>query len=144
MSGLLRMIGERISLSGLSRFLSKWSWSTTEVTRTWQARFRQLVEPLVQAEHQHLRAQQPKQRGRPKITVVTGYLIFDDSVHVKTKGRKMSGLGKHSSHSDGRVVMGYCMFAGLYVLLGHRCPLQAHLYRSKQTCHQEGEPFQSR
>jgi hypothetical protein len=36
------------------------------------------------------------------------------------------------------------MFAGLYVLLGHRCPLQARLYRSKQTCHQEGNPFQSK
>ncbi len=27
MTGLLRVVGERISLSGLSRFLSKWPWS---------------------------------------------------------------------------------------------------------------------
>lgn len=56
----------------------------------------------------------------------------------------MSGLGKHYSHSDGRVVTGHCMFAGLYVLLGHRCPLQAHIYRSMQTCQKEGEVFQSK
>jgi hypothetical protein len=78
------------------------------------------------------------------MTVVTGYLIFDDSVDVKPKGDKMSGLGMHYSHSDGRVVKGHCMFAGLYVLLGNRCPLQAHLYRSKQVCEQEGEPLQSK
>jgi hypothetical protein len=144
MSGLLRVIGERISLSGLSRFLSKWSWSTAQVARTWQERFRQLMEPLVQAENQRLRAQQRKQRGRPKATVVTGYLIFDDSVHVKPKGRKMSGLGKHYSHGDGRVVTGHCMFAGLYVLLGRRCPLQARIYRSMQTCQQDGDPFHSK
>jgi hypothetical protein len=144
MSGLLRMIGERVSLSGLSRFLSQWSWSPTKVTKTWQERFRQLMEPVVQAEHQRLREQQQKRRGRPKATVVTGYLIFDDSIHVKPKGRKMSGLGKHYSHSDGRVVIGHCMFAGLYVLLGHRCPLQVRMYRSKEICHQEGELFQSK
>lgn len=27
MTGFLRVVGERISLSGLSRFLSKWHWS---------------------------------------------------------------------------------------------------------------------
>lgn len=144
MTGLLRMIGERISLSGLSRFLSKWSWSTAQVSRTWQERFRQTMEPLVQAEHQRLRALQAKKRGHRKATVVTGYLIFDDSVHIKPKGRRMSGLGKHYSHSDGRVVTGHCMFAGLYVLMGRRCPLQVRMYRSKQICLQEGETFYSK
>jgi hypothetical protein len=57
MSGLLQMIGERISLSGLSRFLSKWSWSTAEAAKTWQDRFRQLMVSVVHVEHQHLRAQ---------------------------------------------------------------------------------------
>lgn len=32
--------------------------------------------------------------GRPKATVVTGYLIVDDSLHLKVKGQKMSGLGR--------------------------------------------------
>ncbi|MGB9640875.1 MAG: transposase [Anaerolineales bacterium] len=90
-----------------------------------------------------MQAQQPRQRGRPNKTVVS-YLIFDDSVHIKPKGRKMGGLGKHYSHSEGRVVNGHCMFTGLYMLLGHRCPLPSHLYRNKQVCDQEGEPFQSK
>ncbi|MGB9640874.1 MAG: hypothetical protein ACPL4H_08155 [Anaerolineales bacterium] len=46
--GLLRKIGERINLSGLSRFLSKWSWFTNKVTKTWQSHFRLLMMPLVQ------------------------------------------------------------------------------------------------
>ncbi len=33
-TGLLRMIGERVSLSRLSRFLNKWSWSAAEVAQT--------------------------------------------------------------------------------------------------------------
>jgi hypothetical protein len=36
------------------------------------------------------------------------------------------------------------MFAGLYVLLEHRCSLQLQMYRSKQTCHQEGDPCRSK
>lgn len=75
---------------------------------------------------------------------MTGYLIFDDSVHIKPKGRKIGGLGKHYSHRKGRVVTGHCMFAGLYVLLGHQCPLQAHMYRSRTVCEQECEPFRSK
>jgi hypothetical protein len=103
MTGLLRVVGERISLSGLSRFLSTWRWSPAEVAQAWLLRFRQRLEPLVQAEHARLRAAQPKRIGRPKATVVTGYLIFDDSVHSKPKGRKMQGLGKHYSTTEGRL-----------------------------------------
>ena len=33
---------------------------------------------------------------------------------------------------------------GLYVLLGRRCPLQAHLYRQRSVCEAEGGPFQSK
>ncbi len=32
LSGLLRVIGEQVSLSGLSRFLNKWSWSPEKVS----------------------------------------------------------------------------------------------------------------
>jgi hypothetical protein len=144
MTGLLRVVGEHISLSGLSRFLSKWSWSTTEVVQTWLLRFRQRLEGLVQAEHERLKADRPQSVGRPKATVVTGYLIFDDSVHAKPKGRKMGGLGQHYSHLDHGVVTGHCLFTGLYVLLGQRCPLAAQLYRQKSVCQQEGVPFQSK
>ena len=144
MTGLLRGVGERISLSGLSRFLSKWSWSPAEVVQTWVLRFRQRLEGLVQAEHDRLKAERPKSIGRPKATVVTGYLIFDDSVHTKPKGRKMGGLGQHYSHTDHSVVSGHCLFTGLYVLLGQRCPLEAQMYRQKSVCQQEGVPFQSK
>jgi hypothetical protein len=144
MTGLLRVVGERVSLSGLSRFLNKWPWSPEEVTHTWLQRFRRRMAPLVQAEHQRLKAERPKCVGRPKATVVTGYLIFDDSVHVKPKGRKMTGLGRHYSSTEQRVVNGHCLFTGLYSLLDQRCPLAAEMYRQKTVCQREGVPFVSK
>ena len=144
MTGLVRVVGERISLSGLSRFMSKWPWSAIEVAQTWMQRFRQRLEPLVQSEHRRLKAEQPKRIGRPKATVVTGYLIFDDSVHSKPKGRKMGGLGQHFSNTERRVVNGHCLFTGLYVLLGQRCPLPAMMYRQKSVCQRNGVTFQSK
>lgn len=144
MTGLLRVVGERISLSGLSRFLSKWPWSPTEVAQTWLQRFRQRLEGSVQAEHDRLKAERPTCVGRPKATVVTGYLIFDDSVHSKPKGRKMGGLGQHYSNTDRSVVTGHCLFTGLYILLGQRCPLEAQMYRQQAVCQQEGVLFQSK
>jgi hypothetical protein len=144
MTGLLRVVGERISLSGLSRFMNRWPWSIEEVTQTWQARFRERLQSQVQMEHERLRAERPKRRGRPKRTVVTGYLIFDDSVHLKPKGRSMGGLGRHYSNTEGRVVDGHCLFTGLYMLLEQRCPLAARLYRQKAVCEREGVSFQSK
>jgi hypothetical protein len=144
MSGLLRVIGERVSLSGLSRFLNKWPWSPEAVAQRWQAHFRQQLESLVQAEHARLKALAPKGVGRPKQTVVTGYLIFDDSVHEKPKGRKMGGLGSHYSNTAQKVVTGHCLFSGLYVLLGQRCPLAARMYCQRNVCEQETQPFQSK
>ena len=144
MSGLLRVIGEQVSLSGLSRFLNKWKWSPVEVAQSWLLHFRQRMEAPVQAEHSHLKAEQPKRIGRPKQTVVTGFLIFDDSVHNKPKGQKMGGLGYHYSNTEQKVVAGHCLFAGLYVLLGQRCPLQPRMYCQKKVCEQENQPFQSK
>jgi len=95
----------------------------------------------VVAEHQRQQAQRVKRRGRYPATVVTGYLIGDDSVNVKQKGRQMKGLGRHYASSEERVVTGHCLFTGLYVLLGRRCPLQPRLYRQKKVCEQEGIPF---
>lgn len=144
MTGILRVVGEHISLSGLSRFLSKWPWSPAEVTQVWLGCFRQRMTELVQVEHDRLEAERPQAIGRPKATVVTGYLIFDDSVHSKPKGRKMGGLGQHYSNTEHRVVSGHCLFTGLYVLLGQRCPLEAQMYRQRAVCQQEGVPFQSK
>ncbi|MEZ4769795.1 MAG: transposase [Caldilineales bacterium] len=144
MTGLLRVVGERISLSGLSRFMNRWPWSMEAVTEIWQARFRERLHCQVQEDHKRQGVERPRRRGRPKRTVVTGYLIFDDSVHIKPKGRSMGGLGKHYSNTEGRLVDGHCLFTGLYVLLGQRCPLAARLYRQKAVCEREGVPFQSK
>ena len=144
MTGLLRVVGEHTSLSGLSRFMNRWPWSIEQVAQTWQVRFRERLQIQVQAEHERLRAERPKRRGRPKSTVVTGYLIFDDSVHHKPKGRSMGGMGRHYSNTEDRVVNGHCLFTGLYVLLGQRCPLPARLYRQKVVCEREDVPFQSK
>jgi hypothetical protein len=144
MSGLLRVIGEQVSLSRLSRFLNKWNWSQAEVARSWLLHFRQRMEALVQAEHRRLKEEQSKRIGRPKQTVVTGFLIFDDSVHHKPKGQKMGGLGYHYSNTEQKVVAGHCLFTGLYVLLGQRCPLQPRMYCQKSVCEQENQPFQSK
>jgi len=144
MSGLLRVIGEQVSLSGLSRFLNKWSWSPAKVAQSWLLHFRQRMEPLVGSEHTRLKAAQPKRIGRPKQTVVTGFLIFDDSVHHKPKGQKMGGLGYHYSNTEQKVVAGHCLFTGLYVLLGQRCPLEPKMYCQKNICEQENQPFQSK
>jgi len=144
LSGLLRVIGEQVSLCGLSRFLNKWNWSPAEVVQSWLLHFRQRMEAFVQAEHRRLKAEQPKRIGRPKQTVVTGFLIFDDSVHNKPKGQKMGGLGYHYSNTEQKVVAGHCLFTGLYVLLGQRCPLEPKMYCQKNTCEQDTQPFQSK
>lgn len=144
LTGFLRCVAEAVSLCGLSRFLGRWSWSADGVVAVWLRRFRQQMEPAVQAEHVRQRALRPKRQGRPKATLVTGYLIFDDSVHCKPKGRKMGGVGRHYSGVEKKVVRGHCLFTGLYVLLGRRCPLRPRLYRQKAVCEQEGVPFLSK
>jgi hypothetical protein len=102
------------------------------------------MEPLVQAEHDRLKAELPKQVGPPRQTVVTGYLIFGDAVHEKPKGRKMGGLRGHYSNTEQNVVRGHCLFRGLYSLLGQRSQLQARLYCQGSVCRKEEIPFQSK
>jgi hypothetical protein len=142
--GLLTVVGEPVSLCGLSRFFNRWQWSVEAVAQVWLADFRQQMALPVKTEHQRQATARAKRRGRPKATVVTGYLILDDSVHHKGKGRKMQGLGRHYAHTAGETVTGHCLFTGLYVLLGRRCPLQPRLYRQQAVCEQEGVPFLSK
>lgn len=144
LSALLRTVARPVSLSGLSRFLSRWSWDPHEVAHRWMERFREQLSPCVQAEHRRQRRQQPKRRGRPPGTVVTGFLILDDSTQHKSRGRKMEGLGHHYCGAEKRVVPGHSLFAGLYLLLGRRCPLLPRLYRRKVECQKETAPFQSK
>jgi hypothetical protein len=144
MTGLLRVIGERVSLSGLSRFMNIWPWEVTEVAKVWLKHFRQRMKAVVQTEHHRLKAERTKSIGRPKETVVTGFLSLDDSVHTKPKGRKMGGMGRHYSNSEKRVVNGHCLFTGVYTLLGQRCPLPAQMYQQASVCQQTQTPFLSK
>lgn len=144
LSGLLACVGEKVSLCGLSRFFNRWRWRPEQLAKVWLGRFREQMGSLVEAEHCRQRNLREKRRGRPTPTVVTGYVVVDDSVHVKPRGRKMQGLGRHYSSTEQRIVNGHSLLTVLYVLLGRRCPLQPRLYRQKSVCDEEGVPFQSK
>ncbi len=144
LSGLLRQVAARATLSGLSRFLAKAPWSTAEVAQAWRMRFDSQVAPLVQAELACQRAARPKRRGRPPTPVVTGYLIGDDSTMHKVRGKKMAGLGRHYSTTAGTPVVGHSLVQTLYVVAGRQCPLEPQLYRQQAVCAAEGVPFQSK
>jgi SRSO17 transposase len=144
LSGLLRQVAARATLSGLSRFLAKAPWDTTEVAQTWRTRFDTQVAPLVQAAHARQRAARPNRRGRPPTPVVTGYLIGDDSTMHKVRGKKMAGLGKHYSTTARTQVVGHSLVQALYVVADRHCPLEPQLYRQQAVCTAEGVPFHSK
>ncbi|RPI97435.1 MAG: hypothetical protein EHM39_09495 [Chloroflexi bacterium] len=144
LTGLLRQVADGQSVSGLSRFLSQSPWSAAEVAGAWIERFHEQLAEQVEAEHERQRHQRPKGTGRPRKTVVTGYLIGDDSTQHKPKGKKMGGLGQHYSTTAEQQVTGHSLVQSLYVLLGRRCPLAPQMYRQQAVCQREGVPFQSK
>jgi SRSO17 transposase len=144
LSGLLRQVQSRVSVSGASRFLSQAPWQADDLARTWQGHFRQELTPQVRAEHARLRRRRKKKPGRPKDTVVTGYLIGDDSTMTKRRGKKMGGLGRHYSGTEKQLVTGHSLVQGLYLLLGRRCPLAPRMYRQRAVCEAEGVAFTSK
>ncbi len=144
LSGLARPVAAEVTVAGLSRFLAKATWSADELARDWLSRFRRQLQPLVEREQRRQRASRPKRPGRPPATLVTGYLIGDDSTMHKRKGKKMGGLGVHYSTTERKRVKGHSLVQGLYVLLGRRCPLAPQLYRQKAVCAREGVPFHSK
>ena len=144
LTGILRQVSQDVTLSGTSRFLSQAPWSTTDVCGQWQTTFQAEMIPMVQAEHARQRARQPKRRGRPRKTVVTGYLIGDDSVMQKRRSKKMGGAGRHFSSTAGNTVSGHCLVQALYVLLGRQCVLEPRMYCQKAVCEAEGRPFASK
>jgi hypothetical protein len=144
LTGLLRQVADGQSVSGLSRFLSQSPWSAADVAGAWIERFHEQLAEQVEAEHGRQRRHRPKGTGRPRKTVVTGYLIGDDSTQHKPKGKKMGGLGKHYSTTAEQRVIGHSLVQSLYVLLGRRCPLAPQMYRQKAVCEREGVPFQSK
>jgi hypothetical protein len=144
LSGILRQVTAEVTLSGLSRFLSQAPWSVRVICRQGQAAFQAAMIPRVQAEQARQRQQRAKQRGRPRETVVTGYLIGDDSVLQKQRGRKMGGLGRHYSTTAEKTVCGHCLVQALYVLLGRQMALEPQMYTQQSVCKTEGEPFRSK
>jgi hypothetical protein len=144
LTALLRCVVVRSSLAGLSRFLAKAPWEPHDVADIWQERFATQVQPRIAAAHARQRAARPTRVGRPKATVVTGYLIGDDSTMHKVRGKKMAGLGKHYSTTAGKPVVGHSLLQALYVVEGRRCPLAPQLYRQQAVCVAEDVPFQSK
>jgi DDE superfamily endonuclease len=144
LSGLLHQIAAGGSLAGLSRFLAEAPWDAAAVTERWLRHFREMMQPVVEAEQERQRQAQPKRRGRPKPAVVTGYLIGDDSTIEKRKGKKMEGLALHHSTTQDKRVRGRSLVESLYVLLGRRCPLAPQLYGEQAVCTAEGVPFHSK
>jgi hypothetical protein len=144
LSGLLGQVAEGQSLSGLSRFFSQAPWSAEDVAGAWLEGFDEQMAQAVREEKARQRRQQPRRRGRPQATVVTGYLIGDDSTQHKPKGEKMGGLGQHHSTTAHGRVPGHSLVQGLYVLLGRRCPLAPQMYRQRAVCEREGVPFVSK
>src|SRR5947209_20123095 len=95
LQGLLRQIADGPSLAGLSRSLSQAPWQATDMVECWLGHFREEMQPQVAAELERQRQQHPKRRGRPKLAVVTGYLIGDDRSEERRVGKGCrSGQGR--------------------------------------------------
>ena len=83
LSGMLRKVAVVVTISGLSRFLISPAWSAAELEKIRYQQFVQQVQPMVAQVHSEQKAKRVRRRGRPRPTLVTGYLILDDSTHVK-------------------------------------------------------------
>lgn len=144
LTGLHQQIADAASVASLSRFLTYAPWNATDLADTWRDRFDDRLAPEIEADHARQRAQRPKRRGRPKKTVVTGYLIGDDSTMDKPRGKKMGGIGAHYSSTHGKPITGHSLLQTLYVVLGNVCPLAPQMDRQKVVCDAEGVPFFSK
>jgi hypothetical protein len=144
LSALLRHVVVGVTIFGVCHFMCVAPWSVDRLTAVRQAYFYEQMAPVVTAAHLELRAQQPRRRGRRKRTVVTGYLILDDSTHAKRYARAQQGLGLHYSSVEKCVVNGHSLFQSVYLLAGRLLPLTPRLYRRRETCEAEGLPFASK
>lgn len=155
--GLRRSICFGRSLAGLSRFFACAPWVPAELTAAWTAHFRSQLAPAVTEEIAHRQAARPVRPGRPPLTLVTGYLIGDDSVCAKLRAqqtvmgadpkrepRPMQGVGRHFSSTAGKTVQGHDLVLTHYTLLERSCPQQPQMYRQEQVCERENVPFKSK
>lgn len=144
LSGMLRQVAIAATVSGLSRFLKSAPWSVSALTAARAARFKTQVAVDIAHAHAAQRAQRARRPGRPGETVVTGFLILDDSTHVKRYAAAMEGQGWHYASTEQCRMPGHSLFQSVYCLLGRELPLTPQLYRPKAVCAQEGVPFQSK
>lgn len=144
LSGMLRAVSVMVTVWGLSRFLVSPKWSEERLAEVRYRVFCNEVKPYISAAHVEQASQRSKRRGRKKRTVVTGYLILDDSTHVKRYAKKMGGQGWHYSSTDRCTMPGHCLFEGVYMVEGYQYPLNPQMYIQKSVCEREGLPFQSK
>lgn len=144
LSGILRAVAVLVTVWDLSRFLVSPRWSTTRLAEARYRVFCAEVQPLIAAAHETQRLNRPRKRGRPTATVVTGYLILDDSTHVKRYAKTMGGQGWHYSSTDQRSMPGHSLFQGVYLVEGHQYPLDPQMYIQKSVCEREQRVFQSK
>lgn len=144
LSGILRQVALRATVSGLSRFLKRAPWSVAALTAAREVRFKAQVAAEIAQAHAEQRAQRPRRPGRPCETVVTGFLILDDSTQVKRYAAAMEGQGWHYATTEQCRMPGHSLFQSVYCLLGRVLPLTPQLYRQQTVCEQAGVPFQSK
>lgn len=144
LSGILRSVATWVTVWQLSRFLVSPRWTTTQLAEVRFQVFTAEMQPLVEACHAEQCGQRVKRPGRYPATVVTGYLILDDSTHVKRYAQKMGGQGWHYSSIDQCTMPGHCLFQGVYLVEGHQYPLDPQMYIQKAVCEKEARPFKSK
>lgn len=144
LSGMLRSVAALVTVWDLSRFLISSRWSTARLAEVRYRLFCAEVQPMVVTAHVEQRSNRSKQRGRPKATVVTGYLILDDSTHVKRYAKCMGGQGWHYSGTDKRSMPGHSLFQAVYLVEGHQYPLDPQMYIQKSVCEREQRVFRSK
>jgi hypothetical protein len=144
LSGILRSVATWVTVWQLSRFLVSPRWTTEKLAEERYRVYTAEVQPLVAAAHAEQRRQRVKRRGRYRATVVTGYLILDDSTHVKRYAQKMGGQGQHYSSIDKCTMPGHSLFQGLYLVEGRQYPLDPQMYIQKAVCEADQRPFCSK
>lgn len=145
LSGMLRQVAVVVTMSGLSRFLISPAWSVAALEQVGYEQFRTQVQPWVLQVHRDQKSRRARRRGRPQPTVVTGYLIMDDSTHAKRYYQKVeSGLGQHYSSTERKTVNGHSLFQAVYEVEQHEFPLTPPMYCQKSVCQQNHQAFFSK
>lgn len=145
LSGIMRQVAVVVTMSGLSRFLISSAWSVAALEEVRYRQFCAQVQPRIEQAHREQKEERVRRRGRPQPTVVTGYLIMDDSTHAKRYYQKIeSGLGRHFSSTERKTVNGHSLFQAVYVVAEHQHPLTPVMYCQKAVCEQNGQAFFSK